>query len=131
MITRICPGRVLLAAILIAFGASHQPVSAQILVGTGEDVSFAIVEAEAFGSPLIYEYHYTYDPDEPPDGFDLLTAIDLADPNLTLGLINFGDAANPNYFLDSVTYGSMTLTSDFAPAWASITWEKSFAGRSR
>ena len=112
---RLYPARAFLAVLLIAFVASYRLASGQILIGTGDDVSYAVVEAGPFGPPLVYEYHYTYDPAEPPNGFDLFTAIDFADPNLSLGFVNFGDELSPNYFLDSITYGSTTLTSTAFP----------------
>jgi hypothetical protein len=116
------PARVFLAAIFGLTIAFHAPGNAQVVVGTGTDVSYAVIEANAFGDPLIYEYHYNYDALEPLDGYDLLTAIDSADPALTLSFQNFGDEESPNYFLDSITYESLTLTStpfpQTGPFWA-------------
>lgn len=97
------PARVFLAAILTLV-AFHALAYGQVIIGTGDDVSYAVIEAEQFGAPLVYEYHYTYNPAKPPDGFDLFAAIDLADPNLSLGFANLGDGESPSYFLDSITY---------------------------
>jgi len=104
------PARVLLAAVLTLV-AFHAPAYGQIIIGEGDDVSYAVIEADEFAAPLVYAYHYTHSPSEPLDGYALLTAIDFADPGLSLSFVNFGDDESPNYFLDSVTYGSMTLTS--------------------
>jgi PEP-CTERM motif len=115
-------GRVFLAAVLSLFVVSHYAANGQIPIGTGEDVSYAVIEAQQFGIPLVFAYHYTYDPAEPLDGYALLNAIDSADPALSFGFLNFGDDESPNYFLNSVTYGSTTLTStpfpDVGPFWA-------------
>lgn len=115
------PARVFLAAILTLV-AFHALAYGQVIIGTGDDVSYAVIEAEQFGAPLVYEYHYTYNPAKPPDGFDLFAAIDLADPNLSLGFANLGDGESPSYFLDSITYGSTKLTNTpfpkFGPFWA-------------
>lgn len=115
------PARVFLAviSITIAFLASGH---ANVIIGTGADTSYAVIEAGAFGEPLIYEYHYNYDPSNPLDAFALLTAIDSVDPALSLGFLNFGDNVSPSYFLDSITYGTTKLVStpfpDIGPFWA-------------
>jgi hypothetical protein len=108
-------GRVLLAAILVPLVVFGHSANGQILVGTGEDFSYAVIEPGPFGTPLVYEYHYTYDASKPPDGYALLSAIDSADPSLSLNFLNFGTDGDPNYFLNAVTYGSTTLTSTTIP----------------
>lgn len=94
----------------------------QILIGTGEDSSFLVLEAEAFGDPLVFEYFYDYDPANPLDGYGLLTAIDSALPDLEFTFLNFGTPEEPNYFLNVVTYEDITLTNtgapSFSPFWA-------------
>lgn len=119
---RSCSGRVLLAAILAPLVVFGHSATAQILVGTGEDFSYAVIEAEPFGAPLVYKYRYTYNPSAPPDGYALLSAIDAKDDSLSLSFVNFGTDESPNYFLNGVTYGSTTLTStpfpDIGPFWA-------------
>ena len=118
---RSCSGRVLLAAILVPLVVFGHSANAQILVGTGEDVSYAVIEAEPFRAPLVYEYHYTYDPSAPLDGYALLSAIDAKDDSLSLSFLSFGTDESPSYFLNEVTYGSTTLTStpspEFGPFW--------------
>lgn len=108
---RSCSGRVLLAAILVPLVVFGHPANGQILVGTGEDFSYAVIEAEPFGAPLVYEYHYTYDPAAPLDGYALLSAIDSWDDSLSLSFLNFGTDESPSYFLNEVTYGSTTVES--------------------
>jgi hypothetical protein len=115
------------AALLAAIIAAVFPISvcAQIVIGTGSDASYAVIQAPAFGDPLhplIYEYRYDYDSLKPLDGYHLMTAIDSAVPELNLDFINFGDDESPNYFLNSVTYGTTKVTNTpspaFAPFWA-------------
>jgi hypothetical protein len=119
---RVTPRRALLAGILSSFVVFHVSVKGQILIGTGEDVSYAVIEAEPFGPPLVYEYHYTDNPSAPLDGYALLSAIDSAEPALSLSFLNFGSEESPNYFLNSITYESTTVTStpfpEIGPFWA-------------
>ena len=114
------------AALFAAILAVVFPISgrAQIVIGTGPDASYAVIQATGSSDQsftLIYEYRYNYDPSKPLDGYDLLTAIDSALPELNLNFITFGEGST-NYFLNSVTYGTTTLTNTpgpaFAPFWA-------------
>ena len=119
----ICPMRVLLAQLIISFGAFLAPGQALTIIGEGLDVSYALIEADAFGDePIVFQYRYDFDPSSPLDGYALSTAIDSAAPELTLGFINFGDEEFPNYFLNSITYGTTTLTNTpfplIGPFWA-------------
>ena len=118
---RVYPARAFLAAILSALVVLYVSAKGQILIGTGEDVSYAVIEAEPFGAPLVYEYHYTYNPSAPLDGYSLLSAIDSAEADLNLSFLNFGSEESPNYFLNSITYGSTTVTStpfpEIGPFW--------------
>jgi hypothetical protein len=112
------PVAALAAAIIVAvFPTSGR---AQIVIGTGPDASYAVIDS--FGDPLIYEYRYNFDPSKPLDGYDLLTAIDSAVPELHLRFNNFGDDESPNYILDSITFGTETLTNtafpNIGPFWA-------------
>jgi hypothetical protein len=95
------------AALTLAFTSA---ASAQTIVGTGNDSSFLILEADAFGAPLKFELRYDYNSASPLDAYDLLTAIDLASPELTFSFQNFGSTDAPNYILDAVTFNSITLT---------------------
>ena len=112
----------LLLLLLATAGLIFTPSAKAItVIGTGDDVSYAVIQAPAFGSPLIFEYHYTYDPFNPFDGYALFYFIDDAVSNLTLDWINYGDLDDPNWFLDSITYGSTTLINtpwpDVGPYW--------------
>jgi len=110
--------RGLAAALLLA--ACLAPARAQTLTatyGSGADVSYLVIQAADFGpDPLIYAYNYDYNPANPLDGYALLTAIFDADPLLSGSFINYGDEIEPNYFLNSVTYDTMTLVNTGAPA---------------
>jgi hypothetical protein len=97
------PRRVFLAAVFSLFVVSPYAAKGQIPIGIGDDVSFAVIEAQQFGIPLVFAYHHTYDPAEALDGYALLNAIDSADPGLSFEFLNFGDDESPNYFLNSVT----------------------------
>ena len=99
------------------------PGQALTITGEGLDVSYALIEADAFGDePIVFQYRYDFDTSSPLDAYALLTAIDSAAPELTLGFINFGDEEFPNYFLNSITYGTTTLTNTpfplIGPFWA-------------
>lgn len=91
--------------------------------GTGASVSYLTFEATAFGpTPLVFAYHYDYDPGNPLDGHALLTAIFDADSLLSGSFMNYGNETEPSYFLNSVTYNGITLTNtpapDYQPYWA-------------
>lgn len=93
-----------------------------IQVGSGPNSSYLLIEASLFSATLVYQYNYTYDPDHLLSGYDLLTAVDAFDSNLQLDFINYGTPESPNYFLNAVTYNSVTLTNtgfpDYSPYWA-------------
>jgi hypothetical protein len=119
----IYPLRVLLAQLIISFGAFLTPAQALTIIGEGPDVSYALIEADEFGDdPLVYQYRYDFDSSAPLDSYALFTGIDSAVPELNLGFINFGDEVSPNYFLNSITYGTTTLTNTpfplIGPFWA-------------
>jgi hypothetical protein len=90
--------------------------SAATIVGTGNDSSFLVIEAEAFGVPLEYEFRYNFDSENPLDGYDLLTAILAFDSErLQATFIGFANG----YFLDSITFNGITLKApaDYAQYW--------------
>lgn len=112
-----------MAAGAVFFAGTLTSSLAQTIIGTGADASYLVIEAEAFGSsPFIYEYRYDYDPENPFDGYAFLSAIDAAVPEIEFSWANYGDETEPNYFLDSVSYLSLTVTSthwpDVGPYWA-------------
>lgn len=114
------------AVALLTFSFSSH---AATVVGTGNDISSVVIEAAAFGAPLIFEYHYTFDTGNPFDGYALFNFIDSAVVELSFTWVNFGggldgdgDPIPDNFFLDSITYNSTTLTNtawpDVGPYWA-------------
>jgi len=109
----------LLVILLAVAGISSTPARAQAIVGTGPDSSHLVIEAAAFGAPLVYEYNYTYDPLNPLTTTDMLIAVDAAVADISVELL-YGGA-----FLNGVTYIPLTLTlsnsvtpPDFSPFWA-------------
>lgn len=105
-----------LVILLAVAGFSFTPASAQVLVGSGSNSSYLVIEAADFGAPLVYEFRYNYDPLSPLTTTDMLVAVDAADLDLSFELL-YGGA-----FLNSVTYLSMTLTNSiiepYSPFWA-------------
>ncbi len=119
----IYPTRAFVAGIITGLVVLADSGRTQVVVGAGPDASYAIIEAEAFGNnPLVYEYRYDFDPSNPFDGYALFTAIDSADPGIEFGFVNFGDELDPNYFVNSITYGATRLVStefpNVGPFWA-------------
>lgn len=106
----------LLVILLAVASLSFTPASAQVLVGSGSNSSYLVIEAADFGAPLVYEFRYNYDPLSPLTTTDMLVAVDAADLDLSFELL-YGGA-----FLNSVTYLSLTLTNSviepYSPFWA-------------
>jgi hypothetical protein len=116
--------RNLLAAVAVLAAVSSVP--AQTLTGSygsGPDTSYLVIQAADFGAePLFYAFNYTYEPGNPLDGYAMLSTVVAGDPLLDAVILNFGTVSEPNYFLDSITYNSITLTNTgaptFSPYWA-------------
>lgn len=106
----------LLVFLLATAGFSFTPASAQVLVGTGTNSSYLVIEADDFGAPLTFEYLYDYNPADPFDTYTMMVAIDAAVADLSFTYINYGTLDEPNYILDAVTYQSITLTNTAFPA---------------
>jgi PEP-CTERM putative exosortase interaction domain len=114
----------LLLLVLAAAGLSFASARAQTItatVGSGADTSYVVIEAAAFGGPLIFAFQYDYDPANPFDTSTMLSLIDDALPELSLTYINYGTVEEPNLFLDAVTWQGLTLTNtpapEFSPYW--------------
>ena len=112
----------ILATLLAAVGLFSTPEAKAItVIGSGDDISYAVIQADAFGSPLVFAYHYTYNSADPFDSYFLFSAIDAALPELDFSWINYGDVDDPNWFLTAITYQATTLTStswpDIGPYW--------------
>jgi len=88
----------------------------QIQVGSGPDSSFLVVEAVAFGAPLVYQWNYTYNPAAPYTTADMITAVDTVSVELNFTVLYGGT------FLDSIEHSGLTLTNSsdypYSPFWA-------------
>lgn len=112
---------ILLAAAGIPFtSAQSQTITGTI--GAGANTSYLVIEAADFGAPLTFAYLYDYNPANPFDTYAMMVAIDAAVADLEFTFDNFGTPEEPNYFLNAVTYQSVTLTStpfpQVGPFWA-------------
>lgn len=106
------------ALLLVACLTSSRAQTITATYGSGADVSYLVFQATDFGpDPLIYAYNYDYNPANPLDGYALLTAIFDADPLLSGSFLNYGTEEEPSYFLNSVTYDSITLVNTPEPAY--------------
>lgn len=112
------------AVVLAAALLGAPPTSAIVTeFGSGPDFVDLIIEEDAFGpDPLHYRYAFTHNESAPLDGYDLLQQVDAAFTDISFSFSNFGSASEPNYFLNAITYQSLTLTnassSPFTPYWA-------------
>ena len=110
--------KTILAFLLTTLGTLITPASGytQIQVGSGPDSSFLVVEAAAFGAPLVYQWNYTYNVSAPPSTADMITAVDLVSLELNFTILYSGT------FLDSIEHSGLTLTNatsyPYSPFWA-------------
>lgn len=106
------------AGFCLLSSATH---AANILVGSGADTSYFVLESPNLGSRT-YEISYTYDAQAMQDGFTLLNSLLGADSMLTADLANFGTATEPNFFVNSFTFNSVSevaaSSGSFVPYWA-------------
>lgn len=104
----------LLGAALQLFGVASG--FGQIQVGTGPDSSFLVIEAAAFGAPLVYQWNYTHNPSLPYTTAEMITAVDVFSLELNFTVLYSGT------FLDAIEYSSLTLTNaaafPYSPFWA-------------
>jgi len=105
-------------------GACLLPIAsnaANIIVGTGSDTSYFVLQSTNLGVRT-YEVKYNYNSSVPQDGFFLLDQIRVADSSISFAINNFGSLLAPNYFVDSITFNSVTETGvsapPFTPYWA-------------
>ena len=100
---------------------SSATYAANILVGSGPDTSYFVLESPNIGSRT-YEISYTYDASAMQDGFSMLDSLLGADAMLTADFANFGTAMDPNFFVNSFTFNAVTevsvSSSPFVPYWA-------------
>jgi hypothetical protein len=110
-------------AVVIAGACLLPSVSsaATIVVGTGPDTSFLVLESPNLGART-YEIHYTYNSSASQDAFFLLGQVLTSDANYTLGLTNYGSMMSPNYIVDSISYNGVpetgVSTPPYTPYWA-------------
>ncbi len=105
----------LLAAVTGAL-CLHAADASTIVIGSGPDRSFFLIESPNIGS-RVYEIHYTYDSGSPQDGAFLLQQIVGSDS--ALGFQIFG---TDNIFVNAITYDGVTETGvsepPYEPYWA-------------
>jgi hypothetical protein len=95
--------------------------AAYINVGTGNDTSYLVLESPNLGTQT-YAVNYTYDMNQPQDGYFLLSQVAQATTStLTMDIINYG-SGTPNYILNSITFNGTTeinaSSSPYTPYWA-------------
>ena len=79
-----------------------------IAVGTGTDTSYLVIdESTLFAAPLVFEYHYSDDPNNPLTGFDLLQAIAVDHAS---GLSIGTTSTSWGNELQTITYQGNTIT---------------------
>ncbi|MEO6848525.1 MAG: hypothetical protein ABI443_12480 [Chthoniobacterales bacterium] len=110
-----------MSLVALCVGCGVASAQSPTVVGSGSDESFLVIESSLFSATLVYDYKYTYNPSELLDTHDMLVAIDAADPNISFDFINYGTVVDPNYFLNAVTYNTVTATNtpspDYSPYW--------------
>lgn len=100
--------------------------AAAIVVGNGPDTALFVVESPNVGVRQ-YLVNFTHDPVNNPLGAsDVLQIIANNDSDFSFDLSNFGTLAQPNEFLNSITYTGVTETNDFSPG--GLTWSHWVAG---
>jgi len=85
-----------------------------VVIGNGSDpyASYFVIEASAFDpEPFVFEVRYG-DLDRPQNAYDLLSIVLDAGQGFSGSFINYGTEEEPNYFLDYLTYGGVTLSSE-------------------
>jgi len=106
-----------LAGALAGTGAAD---AAAIVLGTGADSAWFVLESPNIGSRT-YEIHFTYNESAPLDGWALFQVVDSYESDLSVEAFNFGSEAEPNWFVNSITWMGDTETSSFEepyiPSW--------------
>lgn len=109
-----------LTALALAFAFSAVANAANIIIGTGADTSYFVLESPNIGTRT-YEIHYTFNSSDPMDSWDLLQIVDSHESDLTISAFNFGDEAAPNWFVNAITWGAVTETGvsepPYSPSW--------------
>jgi hypothetical protein len=127
-----------LCASALAFLASISTLKAAVLagvdpvsltVGSGSDVSYLLIDESSLSSaPLLFEYRYTFDSNNPISGYELLHEVTRLS---SLGFTAISYGGGLGNALDSVSYGGITVSSFTAPDWTTGTyWSYYVAGGS-
>jgi hypothetical protein len=99
----------------------HHTEAANILVGAGSSTSYLVLQSPNLGVRT-YEVRYEFNSGAPQDTYFLLTQVFASDPGYSSTIFNFGTALAPNYFVNSISYSSVTETgvsvAPFEPYWA-------------
>lgn len=90
--------------------------AANIVVGSGSDTSYLILESTNLGVRT-YEVHYTYNSSLPTDAAFLLAQAKAGDATLDYTLLNYGSPSAPNYFLDTVSLSGTPEAGSSSPPW--------------
>jgi hypothetical protein len=108
--------RTISAVIVAGTLCLHAAQASTIVIGSGPDSSFFLIESPNVGSRT-YQIHYTYDPFDPKDGAFLLQQIVGSDSSVQFEI--FGTS---NIFVNSITYNGVTETGvsepPYEPYWA-------------
>jgi hypothetical protein len=95
--------------------------AANILVGAGASTSYLVLQSPNLGVRT-YEVRYDFNSGAPQDAYFLLTQVFASDPGYSSAIFNFGSELAPNYFVNSISYASVTetgvSTAPFEPYWA-------------
>ncbi|MEO8614022.1 MAG: hypothetical protein ABI600_02690 [Luteolibacter sp.] len=94
--------------------------AANIIVGTGSDTSYLVLQSTNLGVRT-YEIHYTFNPGGSQDGYSLLSQVLTSDPTLAIHAINYGSVQVPSYYIDSISLNGTpetgVATSPYVPYW--------------
>jgi hypothetical protein len=91
-------------------GITH---AANIVIGTGANTSYVVLESGNLG---VRTYEIQYDSSSGPyDGKFLLDQILANDSSVAMSFNNFGTVSSPNFFLNSITFNSVTETNQASP----------------
>lgn len=100
--------------------------AANIIVGTGSDTSYLILESTNLGVRT-YEVHYTYNASAPQDSAFLVAQAVAGDSALGVSLDDYGNAQFPvNYFVNYFSLNSVEESGSSSPPY--IYWAHWVAG---
>jgi hypothetical protein len=110
-----------LAALALASALTTAAHAASIILGSGADTAYFVLESPNIGTRT-YEIHFTHNASDPLDGWDLIQMVDSHESDLSVEAFNFGSEEAPNWFVNAITWNSVTETSvseaPFEPFWA-------------